>query len=111
MHTYLLILVDVKDAMGANMINSILESVANKLREWFPEEEILFSILSNFATESLASACCEIPFERLGETKKSVNKLPKSNRQGNMRSLTLPCSNAQQRDHEWYRSCSGSYRK
>lgn len=79
-HAYLSIdfLVDVKDAMGANMINSILESVANKLREWFPEEEILFSILSNFATESLASACCEIPFERLGETKKSVNKLPKN---------------------------------
>ncbi len=81
---------DVKDAMGANMINSILESVANKLREWFPEEEILFSILSNFATESLASACCEIPFERLGRNKEIGEQIAKkSNRQGNMRSLTL----------------------
>lgn len=76
--------------MGANMINSILESVANKLREWFPEEEILFSILSNFATESLASACCEIPFERLGRNKEIGEQIAKkSNRQGNMRSLTL----------------------
>ncbi|EGW0194457.1 hydroxymethylglutaryl-CoA reductase, degradative [Enterococcus faecium] len=78
-HAYLSIdfLVDVKDAMGANMINSILESVANKLREWFPEEEILFSILSNFATESLASACCEIPFERLGRNKEIGEQIAK----------------------------------
>lgn len=78
-HAYLSIdfLVDVKDAMGANMINSILESVADKLRGWFPEEEILFSILSNFATESLASACCEIPFERLGRSKEIGEQIAK----------------------------------
>lgn len=78
-HAYLSIdfLVDVKDAMGANMINSILESVAGKLREWFPDEEILFSILSNFATESLATACCEIPFERLGKTKEIGEQIAK----------------------------------
>ena len=61
-------LVDVKDAMGANIINAILEGVAQKIRSWFPKEEILFSILSNFATESLVTARCEIPFERLGKT-------------------------------------------
>ena len=81
---------DVKDAMGANMINSILESVADKLRGWFPEEEILFSILSNFATESLASACCEIPFERLGRSKEIGEQIAKkSNKQGSMRSWIL----------------------
>jgi hydroxymethylglutaryl-CoA reductase len=62
-------LVDVKDAMGANIINTILEGVAEEIRSWFPEKTILFSILSNFATESLATARCEIPFERLGKTR------------------------------------------
>lgn len=61
-------LVDVKDAMGANIINTILEGVAEEIRSWFPEKTILFSILSNFATESLATARCEIPFDRLGKT-------------------------------------------
>ncbi|OTP12188.1 hydroxymethylglutaryl-CoA reductase, degradative [Enterococcus sp. 10A9_DIV0425] len=60
-------LVDVKDAMGANIINSILEGVATLLRSWFPDEDILFSILSNLATESLATASCEIPFEKLAK--------------------------------------------
>lgn len=43
-----------------------------------PEEEILFSILSNFATESLASACCEIPFERLGRNKEIGEQIAKN---------------------------------
>ncbi|MDR0298264.1 MAG: 3-hydroxy-3-methylglutaryl-CoA reductase [Streptococcaceae bacterium] len=38
---------DTKDAMGANMINTMLEAIATYLRELFPEETILFSILSN----------------------------------------------------------------
>ncbi|MGO3592337.1 MAG: hydroxymethylglutaryl-CoA reductase, degradative [Lactococcus cremoris] len=59
--------VDVKDAMGANIINSILEGIAELFRRWFPDEKILFSILSNYATESLVKVTCEIPVERLSK--------------------------------------------
>lgn len=59
--------VDVKDAMGANIINSILEGIAELFGSWFPDEKILFSILSNYATESLVKATCEIPVERLSK--------------------------------------------
>lgn len=59
--------VDVRDAMGANIVNAILEGVANLFRTWFPEQKILFSILSNYATESLVKANCEIPVERLSK--------------------------------------------
>lgn len=59
--------VDVKDAMGANIVNAILEGVANLFRTWFPEQKILFSILSNYATESLVKVSCEIPVERLSK--------------------------------------------
>ena len=61
------LMVDVKDAMGANIINSILEGVAELFRKWFPEEEILFSILSNLATESLVTATCSVPFDKLSK--------------------------------------------
>ena len=60
--------IDVRDAMGANIVNSILESIAERFRLWFPEEKILFSILSNFATESLVKVSCEIPVEKLSKT-------------------------------------------
>ncbi len=59
--------VDVKDAMGANIINSILEGIAELFGNWFPDEKILFSILSNYATESLVKATCEVPVERLSK--------------------------------------------
>ncbi|MDR9866453.1 hydroxymethylglutaryl-CoA reductase, degradative [Lactococcus cremoris] len=59
--------VDVKDAMGANIINSILEGIAELFGNWFPDEKILFSILSNYATESLVKVTCEIPVERLSK--------------------------------------------
>lgn len=56
---------DTKDAMGANMMNTMLEGVAQLFRTWF-DEEILFSILSNYATESLLTTTCLVPFEALG---------------------------------------------
>lgn len=70
-YVYLFIdfLVDVKDVMGVNMINLIFESVVDKLWGWFFEEEILFSILSNFVIELLVFVCCEIFFECLGRSK------------------------------------------
>lgn len=59
--------VDVKDAMGANIVNGILEGVATKLRNAFPEEKILFSILSNLATESLVEVSCRVPISNLAK--------------------------------------------
>ncbi|MGX7133415.1 MULTISPECIES: hydroxymethylglutaryl-CoA reductase, degradative [Enterococcus] len=61
------LLIDVKDAMGANIVNTILEGVATTFRDWFPEEDILFSILSNYATESLVNVSCRIPVDRLAK--------------------------------------------
>lgn len=61
------LIVDTQDAMGANMMNTILEGVADLFREWF-DEEILFSILSNYGTESLVTTTCLVPFSALSKT-------------------------------------------
>lgn len=61
------ILVDVKDAMGANIVNTLLEGMANQIKTW-TQEEILFSILSNYATDSLVTVSCRIPVHRLSKT-------------------------------------------
>ncbi|AUJ29142.1 hydroxymethylglutaryl-CoA reductase, degradative [Liquorilactobacillus hordei] len=54
------IAIDVQEAMGANMINTMLEAVAKKLEELL-NQQVLMSILSNYATECVARATCEIP--------------------------------------------------
>ena len=59
------LVVDTKDAMGANILNTMLEAVAQELRHLIPEAEVLFSILSNYATESLIEARCEIPLTQV----------------------------------------------
>lgn len=38
---------DSKDAMGANMINTILEAIADHFRTVFPNEKVLFAVLTN----------------------------------------------------------------
>lgn len=60
------LLVDTKDAMGANMLNTMLEAVATLFKQWF-SEEILFSILSNYATDALVTAECQVSFASLGK--------------------------------------------
>lgn len=52
--------VDVQEAMGANMLNTMLEALASYLEENY-QQEILMSILSNYATECLVTATCELP--------------------------------------------------
>lgn len=59
--------VDVKDAMGANIINAILEGITSLFHLWFPQTHTLFSILSNLATESLVTAKCKIPVKALSK--------------------------------------------
>lgn len=58
--------VDTQDAMGANMINTMLEAVAKLFEQWF-SEKILFSILSNYATGALVTAHCHVSFASLGK--------------------------------------------
>ncbi|PIO84291.1 hydroxymethylglutaryl-CoA reductase, degradative [Loigolactobacillus backii] len=54
------LIVDVKQAMGANMLNTMLEAVASELTTT-RQDNCLMSILSNYATESLVTASCVIP--------------------------------------------------
>ncbi|MGX7029840.1 hydroxymethylglutaryl-CoA reductase, degradative [Vagococcus zengguangii] len=56
--------VDVKEAMGANIVNTILEGVTPAIQEWLAAEKLM-SILSNYNTRSLVTATCEIPFDLL----------------------------------------------
>ncbi|WP_278925942.1 hydroxymethylglutaryl-CoA reductase, degradative [Staphylococcus auricularis] len=52
--------VDTQDAMGANMLNTILEGIAAFLSQELPDSEILMSILSNHATASVVKVTGEI---------------------------------------------------
>lgn len=58
--------VDVQEAMGANILNTMLEAVAVKISEQY-HRDILMSILSNYATKCLVTATCEIPTDILGK--------------------------------------------
>lgn len=51
---------DVKAAMGANMLNTMLEAMAEVIQTKL-HHTTLFSILSNTADQSLATATCSIP--------------------------------------------------
>lgn len=55
------LLVDVRDAQGANIVDAIAEAVAALLRERLPREEVLMAIISNDATESLVTVSCDVP--------------------------------------------------
>lgn len=58
------ILVDTRDAMGANLVNSMCEGVA-PLIEKITSGEVFLRILSNLADRSMVRAECEIPVELL----------------------------------------------
>ena len=60
------LIVDTLEAMGANMLNTMLEALKVSL-ESLTEGVALMAILSNYATRSLVTAKCAIPFENLGE--------------------------------------------
>ncbi|AEB30596.1 hydroxymethylglutaryl-CoA reductase [Carnobacterium sp. 17-4] len=52
------------EAMGANIINTMMEGITTYLEE-LTGGSALMSILSNYATECLASALCQIPVDLL----------------------------------------------
>ncbi|MFT9213312.1 hydroxymethylglutaryl-CoA reductase, degradative [Liquorilactobacillus ghanensis] len=56
--------IDTQQAMGANMVNSMLEAVADYLRGQV-STPVLLSVLSNLADQALATAVCRIPVELL----------------------------------------------
>ncbi|GCF95940.1 hypothetical protein NRIC_38310 [Enterococcus florum] len=58
--------VDVQDAMGANIVNTMAEGIAQEIRQLLSESEILFSILSNYADHSLVEASCRVPLKMIG---------------------------------------------
>ena len=56
--------VDPKEAMGANMLNTILEALTDRIQK-LSGGQALMAILSNLATRSLVSARCAIDFKVL----------------------------------------------
>ncbi len=58
------LLVDTRDAMGANLVNSMCEGVAS-LIEKITGGEVFLRILSNLADQSLVKATCRIPVNLL----------------------------------------------
>ena len=60
--------VDTQEAMGANMLNTMLEALKPVLEE-LSQGQSLMGILSNYATDSLVTASCRIAFRYLGRQK------------------------------------------
>lgn len=56
--------VDPKEAMGANMLNTMLEALTEPIQK-LSGGQVLMAILSNLATRSLVSASCAIDFKAL----------------------------------------------
>lgn len=56
--------IDVGEAMGANLVNTLTEAVAADIK-LHRDDDILMSILSNYATHSLVTASCCVPVAQL----------------------------------------------
>lgn len=68
--------VDTQEAMGANMLNTMLEALADELEEK-TAATALMSILSNYATDSLVTASCRLPLADLNYKKIQGDELAK----------------------------------
>ena len=60
--------VDTQEAMGANMLNTMLETLKPVLEE-LSQGQSLMGILSNYATDSLVTTSCRIAFRYLSRQK------------------------------------------
>ncbi|HEP1346665.1 TPA: hydroxymethylglutaryl-CoA reductase, degradative [Streptococcus pyogenes] len=60
--------VDTQEAMGANMVNTMMEALVPDLTR-LSKGHCLMAILSNYATESLVTTSCEIPVRLLDHDK------------------------------------------
>ena len=68
--------VDPKEAMGANMVNTMMEALVPEL-ENLSEGQSLMAILSNLATESLVTATCRLSTRFLSRNKEEAHDLAK----------------------------------
>lgn len=66
--------VDTKEAMGANMLNTMLEALVPELEE-LSGGQSLMAILSNYATESLVTATCRVDVRYLSRDKTEAQQL------------------------------------
>ena len=67
------LVVDTQEAMGANILNTMLESLKERLEE-LTGGQSLMAILSNYATEALVTASCEIDFHSLSRDKAEAER-------------------------------------
>lgn len=66
--------VDTQEAMGANMLNTMLEALKPSLEE-LSQGQSLMGILSNYATDSLVTATCRLGFRYLSRQKDEAREL------------------------------------
>ena len=66
--------VDSKEAMGANMLNTMLEALVDPLED-LSEGQGLMAILSNLATDALVTASCHIDYRFLGRDPKEAAEI------------------------------------
>lgn len=68
--------VDTQEAMGANMVNTMMEALVPEL-EHLSQGQSLMAILSNLATESLVTATCRLSTRFLSRNKEEAHDLAK----------------------------------
>lgn len=68
--------VDPQEAMGANMLNTMLEALAEPLEELTGGQRLM-AILSNFATKALVTAECQIDYRYLSRDKAEALEIAK----------------------------------
>lgn len=68
--------VDVQEAMGANILNNMLESIKPYL-EKLSQGTALMGILSNYATSSLVTTLCNIPITAINKNEIEAEKIAK----------------------------------
>ena len=66
--------IDTQEAMGANMLNTMLEALKPVLEE-LSQGQSLMGILSNYATDSLVTATCRIAFRYLSRQKDEAREI------------------------------------
>jgi len=59
------LLIDVKEAMGANLVNTVCEKVAPYIQSLLENCKIGLRILTNLCTERMARSEFKIPVEKL----------------------------------------------
>ena len=70
------LIADVKEAMGANILNNMLEGIKPLLEE-ITSSKALMAILSNYATKSLVKSTCAIDIKYLSNDKKEAFNIAK----------------------------------